>query len=175
MPFQMAFNKEELSGAPPVPAGWYTLQLKGFRPKKSAAGDSVSLNAELAVITPEEYKDRRVFVGMNTKMAFMWADFVHATGLVMEEVQNENAGTDKADYTLPGVFEGAETHPDDPSKWKYLGPLTNKTMEAELAEIPSTTNPVTNVTYRAKNEIRQFKCAVSGCSDKHSTNLIKNT
>lgn len=174
MAFKMAFNKEELSGAPPVPAGWYTLQFKGFRPRKSKDGESVSLNAELAVIAPDEYKERRVFVGMNTKMAFMWQDFVHSTGLHMEEMQNENAGTDKADYTLPGVFEGADTHPEDPSQWKYLGPLTNKTMEVELAEIPATTDANGRM-YRAKNEVRQFKCAVTGCTEKHITNLIKST
>lgn len=172
MGFQMNFNKEELSGAPPVPAGWYTVQLKGFKPKVSTKGDSVSLNAELAIIGNPDYEGRRVFVGMNTKMAFMWQDFVHSFGLPMEEVQNENSGTEKADYTLPGVFEGADQYPDDPSKWKYQGPLTNATAEVELAEIPAQT--VEGKQYRAKNEVRQFKCAVTGCTDKHSTNLIKN-
>jgi len=172
--FQMSFNKEELSGAPPVPASWYTLQFKQFKPKKAANGESVSLNAELSIISPAEYENRRVFVGMNTKMAFMWQDFVHAMGLQMEEVQNENAGTDKADYTLPGVFEGADDPNADPSTWKYLGPMANKTMEVEIAEIPATTG-ADGKSYRAKNEVRQFKCAVAGCTEKHSTNLIKKS
>jgi hypothetical protein len=110
---------------------------------------------------------------MNTKMAWMWQDFVHAFGLPMEEIQNENAGTDKADYTIPGVFENADTQPDDPSTWKYLGPLTNKTCEVELAEIPASTDPVSGKQYRAKNEVRQFKCAITDCPEKHATNLIK--
>lgn len=173
MGFKMNFNKEELSGAPPLPAGWYTLQLKGFRPKAAAVkpgqseSESLSLNAELSVINHPEYEGRRVFAGLNTKMAFMWPDFVHATGLSMEEVQDEFAGTEKANYTIPGVFENADTNPTDPSTWKYLGPLLNKTMEVELAEIPATAQ------YKAKNEVRQYKCAVPGCTEKHSTNLIK--
>jgi hypothetical protein len=175
MPFQMAFNKEELSGAPPMPASWYTLQLKDFKPKAakpkppSTVSESVSLNAELVVIEPTEYENRRVFCGLNTKMAFMWPDFVHALGMEMEVVQDENAGTEKESKTLPGVFQGMDTDPEDPSKWKYLGPLLNKTMEVELAEIPSKDG------FKAKNEIRQFKCAVPGCTEKHSTNLIKQS
>lgn len=169
MPFQMGFSKEELGGAPPVPSGWYTLQIKGFRPRASKAGDSLNLNAELAIINHSEYEARRVFVGLNTKMAFMWPDFVHSTGLTMEEVQDENAGTEKASYTIPGVFENSDTSPDDPTQWKYAGPLLNKTLEAELAEIPAQDG------HKAKNEIRQFKCAVPECTEKHSTNLIRNS
>ena len=166
MAFQMNFSKEELSGAPPVPAAWYTVQFKQFRPKAAKNGESVSLNAELAIVSPVEYENRRIFVGMNTKMAFMWPDFVHAAGLEMEEVQDADAGTEKANYTLPGVFENADTAPDKPETWKYLGPLTNKTLEVELCE--------TEYQGRKRNEVRQFKCAVAGCTDKHSTNLIKN-
>ena len=166
MPFQMGFTKEELTGAAPVPAGWYVLQFKQFKPKKSKDGESVSLNAELAIVSPVEYENRRVFVGMNTKMAWMWSDLVHAAGLPMEEIQDENAGTEKASYTIPGVFENSDTAPEAPETWKYLGPLTNKTLEAELCE--------TEYNGKKKNEVRQFKCAVAGCTDKHSTNLIKN-
>ena len=175
MAWQMSFNRDELSGAPPLPAGWYTVQLKNFRPKAAAVkpgqteSESLSLNAELAVINHPEYEGRRIFAGLNTKMAFMWPDFVHATGLKMEVVQDEFAGTEKENYTLPGVFENADTHPNDPSTWKYLGPLLNKTMEVELAEIPATAQ------FRAKNEIRQYKCAVPGCTDKHSTNLVRQS
>lgn len=173
MPFSMNFSKEELSGAPPVPAGWYVLQFKQFKPKISKQGDSLSLNAEFAILTPAEYENRRVFVGMNTKMAFMWADVIHSMGLTMEEIQDENAGTEKASYTIPGIFEGQDKFPDDPSQWKYIGPITNKTLEVELAEIPAQT--VDGKLYRAKNEVRQFKCAVDGCTERHSTNLIKNS
>lgn len=167
MAFKMSFNKEELGGAPPVPAGWYSAQIKGFRPRASKDKESLSLNAELCIINNPDYENRRVFVGLNTKMAFMWPDFVHATGLEMEVVQNADAGTEKQDLTIPGVFEGADTDPEEPEKWKYLGPLLNKTLEVELAEIPAKDG------YKAKNEVRQFKCAVNGCTEKHSTNLVR--
>lgn len=172
MAFQMSFSKEELSGKPPVPAGWYQLQIKGFKPKAAALkpgeteSSSLSLNCELAIVNHPDHEGRRVFAGLNTKMFFMWPDFVHATGLEMEVIQDEFAGTEKENLTIPGVFENADTHPDDPSTWKYLGPLLNKIMEVELAEIPA------EGSYKAKNEIRQYKCAVPGCTMKHSTNLI---
>lgn len=166
MAFQMSYQKDELTGAPPVPSGWYTLQLKGFRPRASKDGQSVSLNAELVIVSPSEYEGRRVFASLNSKAGFIIFDFVHSTGLPMEEIQNENAGTEKADLTLPGVFDGADAHPDDPSQWKYQGPLLNKTLEAELAE--------TEYQGKKRNEVRQFKCAVPGCTEKHSTNLIKS-
>lgn len=173
MAFQMGFTKEELAGAPPVPDGWYTLQFKQFKPKLSQNKDSVSLNAELAVIAPAEYEGRRVFVGMNTKMAFMWPDFVHSFGQPMQLVQDENVGTEKESFTVPGAFQGMQEHPDDPSQWKYVGPLTNATAEMELALIPQQVRD--GKTYRPKNEVRQFKCALADCSEKHSTNLIRQS
>jgi len=166
MPFQMNFSREEFSGSTPAPDGWYTLQIKGFRPRAAKNGESVSLNAELAIIGGTDHDGKRVFVGLNTKMAWMWADFIHATGLQMEVVQDEFAGTEKENLTIPGVFEGSDTNPDDPSQWKYQGPLLNKTLEAELA--------TREYNGKKSNDVRQFKCAVAGCTEKHSTNLIKN-
>ncbi len=165
MAFQMSWQKDELSGAPPVPAGRYTLQLKGFRPKASKDGKSVNLNAEFEIIGAPEYEHRRVFHSLNSGAGFIIFDFVHACGLQMEEVQDEFAGTEKANLTPPGVFDGSDAHPDDPTQWKYQGPLTNKTLEVELAE--------TEYQGKKRNEIRQFFCAVPGCTEKHSTNLIK--
>ena len=178
MAFQMNFSKEELSGAPPIPAGKYTLQLKGFKPKASALkpgeteSSSVNLNPGLAVVGHPDYEGRRIFWGMNSKAAFLWTDFVHATGLQMEVVQNEFTGTEKQQYTIPGVFEGSDDPSKKPEDWKYLGPLTNKTMEVEVAEIPA--GPDKGGVFRqAKNDIRQFFCAVPNCTEKHSTNMIR--
>lgn len=166
MAFQMSYSKEELSGAPPVPAGKYTLQFKGFRPKTAKNGDSVNLNGEFSVIGVPEFENRKVFANFNNKAGFILVDFTHACGLKMEEAQDEFAGTEKANHTLPGVFENMDTYPDDPTQWKYQGPLLNKTLEVELAETDKPNGG-------KKNEIRQFYCAVPGCTDKHSTNLIK--
>ena len=168
MGFQMGWQKDELSGLPPVQAGKYTLQLKGFRPKISTNKDSYNLNAEFEIIGNPLYEKRRVFHSLNSKAGWIVIDFVHGAGLQMEEKQDEFAGTEKATLLLPGVFDGSEQFPDDPSKWTYQGPLLNKTLEAELAETAATAQ------YKAKNEIRQFYCAVPGCTEKHSTNLIKS-
>jgi hypothetical protein len=174
MAFQMGFSKDELQGKPPVPAGWYILQLKGFKPKASkpkppsTESESWNMNAEFEIINHPEHSTRKVFAGFNSKIPWAIVDFVHATGLRMEEVQNGDEGTEKALFVIPGVWENIDKFPDDPSKWNYLGPLVNRTVEVELAEIPATGQ------YKAKNEIRQFKCAVQGCVDKHSTNLIFN-
>jgi hypothetical protein len=169
----MGFDRTELSGAPPIPAGWYTAQIKNFKPRAAANKESISFNCELAIIGNPEYEGRRFFVGLNTKMAWMWTDFVHATGMEMEIIQNELTCTEKEQFNLPGVWEGSDQYPDDPSQWKYQGPLLNKTMDVELAEIPAGTDPKSGRAFKAKNEVRQFKCAVTGCTEKHSTNLIK--
>lgn len=161
----MNFSKDQLSGAQPVPAGPYTLQLKQFRPKFSKDKESISLNAELEIVGNAEYDGRKVFAGLNSKAPWMLNDFIHATGLAMEEVQDANTGTEKANYTIPGVFENADTDPDHPENWKYLGALTNKTMQVELAE--------TEYQGKKRNEVRQYVCAVPNCIDRHSTNLIK--
>ena len=70
----------------------------------------MSLNAELAIINNAEYAGRRIFAGLNSKAGFIIFDFVHACGLPMEEVQDELAGTEKANLTLPGFFEGSDKH-----------------------------------------------------------------
>jgi hypothetical protein len=165
MAFSMGYSKEELSGKPPAPAGKYTLQVKKFKPKASKAGDSFSMNAEMEIIGNAEQEGKRVFASLNSKAGFIIVDFVHACGLQMEEVQDGNQGTDAAVYTIPGVWEDADKFPEDPSQWKYLGPLTNKTLEVELAE--------TEYNGKKRNEVRQFFCSVPACPDKHSTNLIK--
>ena len=165
MAFQMSYQKEELTGAAPVPSGWYTLQLKGFHPRASKDGNSVSFNAELAIVSPSEYEGRRVFASLNSKAGFIIFDFIHATGMELDEVQDENAGTEKASHTWPGVWDGQSQYPEDPTQWKYQGPLLNRTMEVELAE--------TEYQGKKRNEVRQYKCAVAGCTAKHSTNLIK--
>lgn len=174
MGFKMGFNKAELSGPPPMPDDWYDVRFVGFQPKKVGGKDgkeySVNLNAQLEVIGNPLYdgsdgsKSRKVFVGLNNNAYWIYQDFVHAFGLQMEVVQNENAGTEAEDLTIPGVFEGADKFPDEPEKWKYQGPLTNKTARVELA--------TKEYQGRKSNEVRQFKCAVPDCKEKHSTNLI---
>ena len=174
MAFDMNFNKEQLSGAPPLPAGTYSLQFKGFKQKAAKIKDgqseseSLNLNPELVVIGNAEYDGRKVFASLNTKAPWIIRDFCHALGVPMEEVQDQFAGTEKANYTIPGIFEGSDDPSKKPEDWKYQGPLLNKTMQVELAFIPAQGG------YKEKNEVRQYICAIDGCQEKHSTNLIKS-
>lgn len=165
MAFKMNFNREDLSGKPPVPPGWYNLQVKNFKPKIAGEQkDSLSFNGEFSIVGNGEYEGRKVFNTLNTKGGWIINDFVHGCGLRMEVEQDANTGTEAETLTFPGAWEGSDKFPDDPTHWKYVGPLTNKVFEAELA--------ITEYQGRQKNEIRQFRCAVPGCTEKHSTNLI---
>ena len=165
-PFQMGYSKSELSGSSPVPDGWYKLQLISFSPKIAGKEkDSVSLNAQMEIIQHSEHTGRKIFASLNSKAGWILQDFVHACGLEMEEIQDANAGTEAASYTIPGVFEGSDQYPDDPSKWKYQGPLTNQVLEAEVA--------TTEYMGKKRNEVRQYKCAVPNCAERHSVNLLR--
>jgi len=163
---RMGFGKEDLSGKPPVPPGWYTLQFKGFKPKLAGENkDSYTFNPDLSIVGNQEYEGRRVFNNLSSKAGWIMQDFHHGFGVPMEVVEDGNQGTEAEQYTLAGTFEDVDKFPDDPTKWgKYIGPLTNKTAYVELA--------VTEFQGRPRNEIRQFKCSVPGCTEKHSTNLI---
>jgi hypothetical protein len=174
MGFNMNFSTEQLSGAVPVPAGPYTLQFKGFDQKAAkikaneTESGSINLNPILEVIGNAEYDGRRIFANLNTKGPWVIRDFVHACGIPMDEVPDEFAGTEKANWTLPGVFEGSDDPNKKPEDWKYQGPLLNKTLQVEVAHVPASGG------FKEKNEVRQYICAVPGCVEKHSTNLIKN-
>jgi len=174
MAFNMNFSSDDLTGAKPLPAGPYTLQLKGFDQKaaKIKANEtesmSVNLNPVLEVVGNAEYDGRRVFASLNTKGPWVIRDFVHACGVPMEEVQDQFAGTEKANWTIPGVFEGSDDPSKKPEDWKYQGPLLNKTLQVELAYVPASGG------YKEKNEVRQYICAIGGCTERHSTNLIKS-
>lgn len=166
MPFNMSFSTESLAGKPPVPAGWYTLRLSGFKQEGSKNKDSVNLNPQIEVINHPEYDGRKVFETMNTKGSWVIRDMVHACGQHMVELQDGNQGTQAANWTMPGVWNKIDQFPDDPSKWEYLGPLTNAVFEAELYE--------DDYNGKKSNKIRQFKCILPGCQVKHSTNLARS-
>lgn len=169
MAFKMGFNRDDLSGKPPVPPGWYTLQFKSFKPKIAGANkDGFMLNAECVVVGNQEYDGRKVFMGLSNKAGWVLYSFVHACGLQMEPILDGNQGTEAETSFIPGTFEDIDKFPEDPSRWgKYLGPLTNKTFEAELA--------ITEYQGRHKNEVRQYRCAIPGCPEKHPTNLISGS
>jgi hypothetical protein len=168
MGFKMGYNKDDLSGKPPVPPGWYVLQFKQFRPKIAGDNkDGFMLNAECSVVGSGEYEGRKVFMGLSNKAGWVTFAWVHSCGIEMELLHDGNEGTEAEQKAMPGTFENIDKFPDDPSQWgKYLGPLTNKTFECELA--------ITEYQGRPKNEVRQYRCAVPGCTEKHPTNLISS-
>lgn len=175
MAFKMGMKKEDLTGPPPVPNGLYELQLTGFRPKIAKSGESLNYNAEFTISGNPLYENRKVFHPLNTSFAVAIRDFVHATGLDMEKIVIPTSADEDQheEFVLPGTFEGAAEHPDDPSKWgKYVGPLTNKIFKAELV--------TTEYQGKPKNEVRCFFCAFPNCAElypdmKHSQNLIKSS
>jgi hypothetical protein len=170
MAFKMAFNKQELSGPPPLPNDWYDVRFLSFDPKKVGGKDgkeySVNLNANLEVIGQEHNgRPRKVFVSLNSNAGWTYPDFCHCFGLPLEVVQDGNEGTEAENLTIPGVFVGADQFPEEPEKWKYQGPLTNATGRVELG--------TTEYQGRQRNEVRQFKCAIPDCKERHATNLLK--
>lgn len=174
MAYQIGASRQQLSGPPPVPNNIYTLQVAGFRPKLSKAGDSLNYNAEFTIINDPAFENRKVFAPLNTKFFVAIRDFVHATGNECDLVKivNPETGIEEEQYTLPGIFEGADQNPDAPETWgKYLGPLTAATFKAEVVAKE----------YQGKksNEIRCYFCALQGCAEKdpdmqHSKNLIRS-
>lgn len=170
MAFKMGMSKEDLSGPPPVPNGVYDLQVVGFRPKLTKNGDGLNYNVEMTVYGNPELENKKVFHPLSTLFGVSIRDFSHACGLQLEKIADPEKPGEFLDV-LPGTFENMAQYPDDPSKWgKYIGPLTNKILKAELA--------TTVYQGKEKNEVRVFFCAVPNCATlepdlKHSTNLIK--
>lgn len=176
MAFAMNFSREQIQGKPPVPDGRYTLKLSGFKPawSRQKPGQSeqeykekrsLNLNPQLEIIGHPDYEGAKVFENLNMSAPWILNDFLHAFGVPMEEVQDGNQGTEAASYSFPGIFDGSEQHPEEPEKWTYLGPLTNKTADVELF--------INDFNGRKSNKIRQYFCSIPGCTDKHSTNLNK--
>jgi hypothetical protein len=174
MPFAIGASRQQLSGPAPVDNNIYTLQVSALKPKLSKAGDSLNYNAELSIINDPKLEGRKIFASLNTKFFTAIRDFVHATGNVCEVVKVTNPETGEEDevFTLPGIFENQDQHPEDPSLWgAYRGPLTNATLKAEVVK--------TEYQGKVRNEVRAYFCAVSNCATlepdmKHSTSLIKN-
>lgn len=165
MPFNMNFSKEQLSGKPPVPAGWYQLRLTGFKPKVVGKdGDkSISFNPQIEVINNPEHDGGKVWENLNSKAGWIINDLCHACGQPLVEVQDGNQGTEAASFTMPGVWINSDTSPEEPEKWEYQGPLMNAVFEAETT--------ITEYNGKKSAKIKQYKCSIPGCTMRHSTNL----
>jgi len=139
--FQMKVSSEKLEGKDVLPSGQYEIKLLGFKPNLSSKG-SINLNAMMEIVNHPDYAGRRVFASLNVGMAFMYPDFSHCFGVIIEG--------DGKDYWLPGQWDGdaAKFKEDDPTTWSYKGPLVGRIGKVELA--------VTSYNNKERNEIRRY-------------------
>jgi hypothetical protein len=168
MPFQMGFSQEAVEGLKPIPPGIYTVVFAGFKPAKSKGGDSINFNAAGKITGHPEYDGRLIFTSLNTKIPSFIRDFVHSFGLEMDGEGTEN-------LNIPGFFdaEAGAFKEEDPTTWKYTGPLNGQTAQWEISIKPH---------YQDANKISQdivkYICAVPDCetrftASKHSTDMRK--
>lgn len=130
----------------------------GFKPKKSKNGDSINLNPDLTIIGDAHDNGKKVFYNLNFQPStwFMVQNFLHMFGI--KEESDGNGG-----WQIPGDW----TQPtEDPSTWKYSGPLQGKTGKLEL--VKRTFNGQEQFT------VKQMLCALPGCTEKHKDNLVKD-
>jgi hypothetical protein len=165
MAFKMTFNKEEMKGMTPVPAGLYEVRFAGFNPKISEKKDSVNFNISGEIIGHPEFEGRKVFANLNTKIPGFIQDAVHSFGLEMHQTGPE-------EYAIPGQFDAdkGKFKEDDPSTWTYAGPLTGKTAKWEVGE--------DEYQGKKKNVVRAFLCKVPTCAEKfpdisHSSDMAR--
>lgn len=150
---QMAVDPNSIVAPQPQPAGWYKLKLVGFKPKETKAKDGVNYNAQFEVVNPDPKsasKKPMVFHTMSTKMGRQIVDILHGMGFHLEPSGE-----------LPGQWIPDPANPNDVSKLQYKGPLIGRTLEAELA--------ITNYNGNERNEIRQVRCQIQDCGQKHPT------
>jgi hypothetical protein len=165
MAFSMAFDKDSLSGGKVIPNGIYEVRLVGFKPRKNKNGDSVNFNAIMEVINHPDYDKTKLFETLSAKAGFTQWDFAHAFGLELEDQGN-------GQYALPGTWDGdlASFKADDPSTWKYDGPLVGRDAKVEVA--------IDTYEGKENNKIKRYFCIVPDCAtrfpdNKHSQDLLK--
>lgn len=160
----MEFSQESLEGLKPSPAGIYTVAFVGFKPKKSKDSMSLNLNGMAKIINVPDLKGPgMLFASLNSQIPSFTQDFVHSFGL---EMDNQNGDIP----TLPGDFDG---DPNDPTTWKYTGPLTGQTAQWEISLKPHFSNPG-----EVQQDLVKFVCKVPQCAErfpqvKHATDMRK--
>ena len=164
----MSFSKEEMKGLEPVPAGIYTVVFVGFKPTISKAGDSLNYNAQAKIIGHPDYEGRMLFASLNTKIPGFIQDFVHSFGMSLEELPDGN-------LSIPGRWDGepAKYDADDPTTWKYVGPLTSQTGQWEVTVKPHYQDPT-----KTSQEIIKYICKIPQCAERfpevrHSKDMRK--
>jgi hypothetical protein len=164
MAFKMSYSSDKLEGPKPQPAGLYTVAFIGFKPKKSEDGGSLNLNGMAKIVNQADLKGPGLlFVSLNSQIPSFIQDFVHSFGLEMDD---QNGDTP----TIPGDFDGDQ---NDPTTWKYTGPLSGQTAQWEIGLKPHYKNPG-----EVQQEMIKFICKVPQCAErfpkvKHAKDMRK--
>ena len=151
----MGVSTESLKGLPLLPPGIYHFRFDGFKPKLSKGKDSTNFNADLKVINHPSLNDSQIFCSLNSKAGFIQLALVHSLGLQME-VEGDTA-------YMPGKFLEDTSDPDNVEKWQYDGPMKGRTGRLEVYE--------RSYQNKKQSTIKQFFCAIAGCTEKHPTEL----
>lgn len=152
MPFKLEYSKEELSGPKPVPPGLYVVQFDNFAPAWSKDKLSYNLNLNTRIISDNpDWNDKKVRATLNSKIPGWIQDCIHSFGVEM-------ANQDGDRPSFPGTFEADPSifKENDPSTWRYAGPLVGKTAHWELS--------VRQYQGRDVQEVRRFMCSVNDCT-----------
>ena len=170
---KLVFSKDKIESTYKiVDEGLYTVEITGFKPKKSKSSDSVNLNPQMEIVAlgdgspapkKEDGKNIPVFYNLNTSADFAMNDFCHCFGLPMEDCGGGN-------MTIPGTFDGPDGV-ENADKWVYKGPLLHR--KGVVMLVKDTYNGKEN------NKVKYFVCAIKDCHQKypkvkHSTDLTKS-
>lgn len=163
---KLGVSKESLTQKR-MTGGIYEVQFVSFKPKKSSKGTTL-LRPEMKILGNADFNGKLVFDKYGLPLNSGWAvqDFIHAFGFELDPEDN-----------IPGEWEFNNqpgTDPmDDPTKWKYRGPLVGKTAKVEIVEAE-----YTDKSGNKKNgiAIKQYICSVPNCvaknpTIKHSTSI----
>jgi hypothetical protein len=166
MSVRLTATQEEVKGLPAMPEGLYAVRLDGFKPAWAQKKDSYNLNPILKVTNHADHNDRGVRYSLNTKAKFMWKDFCHCFAVPCPEDAS-------GETEFPGNFGD---HPmDKPEQWEYQGPLLGQVGHVYLVQVPATDrNGVVRTDGSMRNDIKYFVCALPGCVERHSDNLIRS-
>ena len=177
----MKFNKEKLKGFDILPPGITQVRLDGFEPQWTKAKDSYNLRPILTVINNanaelNDGKHRVMGEWLNSGAGWVMIEFVHGFGemLTGEEqgVAMENWAS--PDVGLPGEFLPDQLMPDDPTKFRYVGPLLGKVATVELVQVPAWDRNIKGPSAsKLQTAIKKYFCAVPGCLHAHLESLQK--
>lgn len=169
---RMGVPKESLTPPENLPGGVYQFRCDGFKPQMTKPKDpskspSINYCPQLVVINNpgknskgESLNGKRIMDFLNQNAGWIVQDFVHSLGAKMVEENGE--------VNIPGTWTPSPSAPDDVTKMTYSGVLIGRTGTLELAEVTDPSNPA-----KKYMNVKRYLCAVPGCQEKHSDNLLR--